>query len=80
VEECESDTKTNKAIEIFSELKEFVNNLNSLPYTQFNMNEWDILICATYSKLNEFKGELQQINVEGVDVNPLLKALDEILF
>ena len=43
------------------------------------MNEWQLLIAATYVKLNELRNEVVEIakSKKDVDFGPLLKALDE---
>ena len=74
-----SATQSKSLVECFAEVSMMATNLNSLPYTKFNMNEWQLLIAATYVKLNELRNEVVEIakSKKDVDFGPLLKALDE---
>ena len=48
---CISAAHAKTLTETFAEVSMMATNLNSLPYTKFNMNEWQLLIAATYVKL-----------------------------
>jgi len=76
---CISAPHAKTLMETFAEVSMLATNLNSLPYTKFNMNEWQLLIAATYVKLNELRNEVVKISEsqKDVDFRPLLKALDE---
>lgn len=66
---------------MMTELTISVTNLNSLPYTIFNADVWDVHIAATSTAINALKEEITKISEKKKDVNcaPLIKALDEVL-
>jgi hypothetical protein len=74
-----SATQAKTLTECFAEVSMLATNLNTLKYTQFNVNEWQLLIAATFVKLNELRSEVVEIakSKKDVDFGPLLKALDE---
>jgi len=76
-----TDKETKKLTEVCGEFSQMVNSLNTLPYTMFNMREWQVLLVATHLKLHEIKEEVTKIADKESKINfvPLIKALDEVL-
>jgi hypothetical protein len=72
--------QSKKLTEMFTEVSMMVTHLNSLPYTKFNVTEWQILIATTYAKITELRETVGKISEENTSINckPLIKALDEV--
>jgi hypothetical protein len=75
-----TEPQSKKLTELFAETSMLVTNLNSMPYTKFNINEWQVMLVATYAKLNEFRQEVIKISETATapDCKVLINALDEV--
>jgi hypothetical protein len=75
-----TQAQSTKLTELFTEVSMMVTNLNTLPYTKFNITEWQILLATTYNKITELREEVGKISEanESIDCKPLIKALDEV--
>lgn len=71
--------ESEKITEMFSELALVVEEMNQMPYTMFNMEEWRMKVMATYFKVNQLKEEILKV-CEGKEevITPLISALDEV--
>ena len=75
----EADQK--KLAEVYVELKQLAEMLNSTPYTIFNSGEWGLLEMVLKGKVAEFKLIAEDIAEDNKDVDcwPLATALDTVL-
>lgn len=75
-----TEAQSKKLVELMAEVSMLATNLNAIPYTIFNVTEWQIAIAATYMKVTELREEVVKISESGKTVNcaPLIKALDEV--
>jgi hypothetical protein len=69
-----------KLTEMMTEISVAVSALNTLPYTIFNADEWNIYILAATQAVGALKEEVVKISEKKESVNcaPLIKALDEV--
>jgi len=75
----EADQK--KLAEVYVELKQLAEMLNSTPYTIFNADQWGLLEMVLKGKVAEFKLVAEDIAEDNKDVDcwPLATAIDTIL-
>lgn len=72
--------QSEKLTQLCTEVHTMVNELNVLPYTIYNHQEWQVLKLAMMAKLMEVKAEAEKLlESDKVDVKPFIKALDEVL-
>ena len=76
-----TDFQSKKVTEMFEEVSLRVSNLNALPYTKFNVLEWQSAIVELYEKIMELREKLAVIAEDNKDLHctPLIDALDEVL-
>jgi hypothetical protein len=73
-------TENTKLTQLCTEVHEMVGKFNTLPYTIHNRDDWTVLRIALMAKLLEIKTEAEKmVDSDKVDVQPFIKALDEIL-
>jgi hypothetical protein len=70
-----------KLTELFTEVSMLATQMNTIPYTKFNMDAWQLLLLSTNTKLMELKEEVAKVagNKKNINCAPLLKALDEAI-
>lgn len=75
----EADAKS--LVELYTQLNVMVTELNSTPYTKFNMDGWAIAVLAAKQKIGELKETAMKIaeSKNSVDCSTLIKALDEVI-
>jgi hypothetical protein len=69
-----------KLTEMMTEISVAVSALNTLPYTVFNADAWDVYILAATHAVGALKEEVVKISEKKESVNcaSLIKALDEV--
>jgi hypothetical protein len=69
-----------KLTEMMTEISVAVTALNTLPYTIFNADVWDVYILAASQAVSALKEEVTKISEKKESINcaPLIKALDEV--
>lgn len=69
-----------KLTELFTEVSMLATQMNVLPYTKFNITEWQISVATIHVKLHELKEEVVKIadKENRVDLMPLVRALEEV--
>lgn len=76
-----SKTEQEKLAVSFVELKLLAEQLNTVPYTAFNANQWRWLGMALLGKIAELRIVVEDIaeDNETIDCRPLMGALDLLL-
>lgn len=75
--ELEKKASTN-IMQMFLETVELVEKLNSIPYTKYNLLEWQVHVHSVQCRIVELKEEIIKTSGDDIDCRPLIKALDEV--
>jgi len=75
--------QSNKLTELFEEFSEMCSHLNSVPYTRTDndISNWQVMVSAANEVVGKMREEVEKISEskKGIDLNPLMLALDEVL-
>jgi hypothetical protein len=74
-------TDAKKVTKLFDDFNILVTEMNSKPYTKFNIDEWVGMVIVANEKLEEIRKHVVKISEKKTDVDfiPLIKALNEVL-
>jgi hypothetical protein len=76
-----SKADAKKVTKLFDEFNLLVTEMNSKPYTKFNIDEWVGIVLIANEKLDEIRNNMIEISKKkkNIDFVPLIKALNEVL-
>ena len=76
-----SKTDAKKVTKLFDDFNILVTEMNTKPYTKFNVDEWVGMVIVANEKLDEIRKHVVKISEKKTDVdfNTLIKALNEVL-
>jgi len=74
-------TDAKKVTKLFDEFNILVTEMNTKPYTKFNVDEWVGMVIIANEKLEEIREHVVKISKKKtkIDCAPLIKALNEVL-